>query len=559
MNLFICPDSTANLLLLFDTTIAPPLLYYAYIPILIASIFFGLYILIKGNYSLLAKLLFSISIVFTLWIILILFQWTAVHANLVHFSWQILAIPETLIYILSAYFMFAYLAKKDIANWQKFVLIATFLPIIIFLPTKYNIATFDLVNCEGVVSALWSYVYILEVGFLVMIAYFSLKRVFTKKSERVQILPLMLGMVAFLGLFFLSNFAGELTKIYEINLVGPLGMVAFLALLSYIIVRFKLFNIRIVGAQALVLALGAFVFALLFIRQIENIRIVVSATLVLILLLGIALVKSVKKEVRQREEIEKLAGELKKSNDSLEQANVRLKELDQLKSEFISLATHQIRAPLTAIKGYASLILEGDMGKTSKSTKDAVVTILESSNNLVSIVSDFLDVSRIEQGKMKYDFSQFNVGALVQEIVTEYKPNIDRAGLKITFEQDQGIDFTVTADKGKIKQIIGNIVDNSIKYTPKGSIAVSVTKPDHIVRIKVSDTGVGIPREELPKLFNKFVRAKDAVKTNVTGTGLGLYIAKQMIEAHKGRLWAESEGLGKGSTFFVELPITHVD
>ena len=227
-----------------------------------------------------------------------------------------------------------------------------------------------------------------------------------------------------------------------------------------------------------------------------------------------------------------------------------------MKSEFISLATHQIRAPLTAIKGYASLILEGDFGEVNTDAKGAIKTIMDSSDNLVSIVSDFLDVSRIEQGRMKYDFTQFDVAKLAEQIVTELKPNIDDKKLKLNLKVSDG-DYMVNADQVKIKQVIGNFIDNSIKYTPKGSINVDVKRENENVHIIVSDTGVGIPTEEINKLFDKFVRAKDAVKTNVQGTGLGLYIAKQMIEVHGGRVWAESAGLNKGSQFHILLPVKH--
>lgn len=245
--------------------------------------------------------------------------------------------------------------------------------------------------------------------------------------------------------------------------------------------------------------------------------------------------------------------QLKITNSKLEDANSRLKELDQLKTEFISLATHQIRAPLTAIKGYISLIREGDYGDVSKEVDSALGVVSESTNNLVTIVGDFLDVSRIEQNRMKYDFTDFNVSDLVQQVITEYKPNVDRRGLALHFTRDQNDESFVHADHGKLKQIFGNILDNSIKYTQQGSIDVSVTKKDDRILIKVADTGVGIPQNTIPKLFQKFTRASNANEANILGTGLGLYVAKQMIEAHQGRIWAESEGPGKGSQFYIEL------
>ncbi|MBX4197787.1 HAMP domain-containing histidine kinase [Candidatus Parcubacteria bacterium] len=245
--------------------------------------------------------------------------------------------------------------------------------------------------------------------------------------------------------------------------------------------------------------------------------------------------------------------ELDLTNSKLSSANDRLKELDQLKSEFVSLATHQIRAPLTAIKGYISMIHEGDYGPVSKEVTDALKIVFESTNNLVTIVGDFLDVSRIEQGKMKYDFTEFNIEELVKQVITEYKPNIDRIGLALHYDAPTGKNFMVNGDRGKIKQIIGNIIDNSIKYTPKGEINVSLSENNAKILIKIADTGVGIPPKTMPLLFQKFTRAKNANEANILGTGLGLYVAKMMIEAHKGKIWATSEGEGKGSQFYIGL------
>jgi len=138
----------------------------------------------------------------------------------------------------------------------------------------------------------------------------------------------------------------------------------------------------------------------------------------------------------------------------------------------------------------------------------------------------------------------------------ELKPNIEAAGLSYEFHSDDG-EYPVYADQNKMRQVIGNLIDNAIKYTPTGGMAVSVKKEGEVVRFVLKDTGIGISPEDIPKLFNKFTRAKDASKQNVIGTGLGLYIAKQMVEAQNGKVWLESEGLGKGTTSIMELPLHH--
>ena len=171
----------------------------------------------------------------------------------------------------------------------------------------------------------------------------------------------------------------------------------------------------------------------------------------------------------------------------------------------------------------------------------------------MNIIEDFLNVTRIELGKMKYEFASINWRDLAEKVVGELRPTIEKKDLVIDFSAGEG-NYIVTADAGKLSQIISNIIDNAAKYTPTGAIHVSMESLDSTLRLVVQDTGVGIPAETIPKLFEKFVRADDAGKVNYSGTGLGLYVAKQMVEAHRGKIWAESDGVGKGSRFIVELP-----
>jgi|ERR1035437_5938133 signal transduction histidine kinase len=257
---------------------------------------------------------------------------------------------------------------------------------------------------------------------------------------------------------------------------------------------------------------------------------------------------------KQNLELARLYKQVDQLNKELGEANDRLRELDELKSQFLSFASHQLRSPLTAINGYTSMLLEGDFGEMSGQVKNSVKTIDISSQSLIKIVNEFLDVSRIEQGRMKYEISDFDIKALTEEVVAELRPNVENKGLTFDFSAEPA-NYIVNTDQGKIKQVIGNIIDNSIKYTPNGGIKVHVENKDSKALISVTDTGIGIDAADIPKLFSMFTRATDAHKTNVNGTGLGLYVAKQMVEAQKGRVWVESPGKGMGSTFFIELPL----
>ncbi len=320
------------------------------------------------------------------------------------------------------------------------------------------------------------------------------------------------------------------------------------AISGYAILRYQLFNVKVVSTQILIFSLWIFIFARIILSGNIREQILNSILLIITFALGLLLNRSIIKEVESREKIELLAKDLEK-------ANVRLTDLNRQKSEFVSFATHQLRGPLTAMKGYASLLLEGEMGDLGKEVKNGILRISDSANTLVTIVNDYLNISRIELGAMKYAFDTIDLRNLIEDLVAELKPNIDKTGVKFSFTYENGVDYRTTADRDKLKQVFANIIDNSLKYTPKGSIFahLSLDKNKHKFIFTIRDTGVGIAPETLPHLFQKFTRAENASKTNILGTGLGLYVAKEMIEAHHGTIRAESKGEGKGSTFIVEL------
>jgi signal transduction histidine kinase len=355
---------------------------------------------------------------------------------------------------------------------------------------------------------------------------------------------LLAGVIGFGG--GMTNFLPQLFQIYPF---GNYLILLYVAFVSYAILKLKLFNMKAIAAE---LFSGAIILVLLF-----NLLAYSSFSDFLVKLLlfvlgtsfSIFLIRSVLQELKQREQIEKLA-------EQLSVANARLKELDQRKSEFVSLASHQLRSPLTAIKGYTSLILEGSFGEVAGKLREVIENIFESSERLVLIIEDFLTISRIEQNKLKYDMSVFDLKDLARAMVNEQTPNIRERGLGIDFEvHPANADYRVKGDVGKMSQVLTNLIDNAIKYTVQGKIEVSVAKMPGTgkVRVAIKDTGLGIAADALPRLFEKFSRAQNANQANVTGSGLGLYVAKQIVEAHKGRIWIESPGEGKGSTFTIEL------
>lgn len=367
-------------------------------------------------------------------------------------------------------------------------------------------------------------------------------------AEKVQIKYVFTGSLIASTLALIPDLVMPYFGIFEYTWLGPIFTSVMVFSIFIAILKHNLFNIKAIITEFVVVLI---IFALLielFLSKTTTEVILRCFILILVTLFSYILVKSVYKEIEARLEIERLAGDLRIANE-------RLKELDKLKSEFVSIASHQLRSPLTAIKGYASLIKDGSFGKVPPGIADAIDRIFNSSQALVLMVEDFLNISRIEQGRMKYEFEALEMSSLIEEIIAELKPSVEKANLALSFSTDKQEPYCIKADKGKIRQVVSNLIDNAVKYTPKGSISVTLSKkPAHgKILLAVSDTGIGIDAETLPNLFAKFSRAKDANKVNVIGTGLGLYIVKEIVNGHKGRVWAESAGKNKGSSFFVEL------
>ncbi len=240
----------------------------------------------------------------------------------------------------------------------------------------------------------------------------------------------------------------------------------------------------------------------------------------------------------------------------LRAANEQLREMDRMKSDFISIASHQLRTPLTVIKGYISMLQEGSFGKVSKKVVTQLDKVFQANERLIDLVENLLDISRIESGRQEYNFELTQLEDKAAEVVENLKVNADKKGLKLTFKKPKKKLPQVMTDR-KLHEVMMNFVDNAIKYTNEGSIEVTIdNEPEGMVTFSVKDTGTGVDKETLPHLFRKFSRAKGSFQMHTEGLGLGLFVAKMIADAHGGTLGAESAGKGKGSRFFVSLPVT---
>jgi len=375
---------------------------------------------------------------------------------------------------------------------------------------------------------------ILSTIFSALAIYWLVKkyRAATNEVEGKQLQLVLIGIAVMLALIITTLLAPIVIFSSAIFLpLTPLYTLAFLGLTAYAITKYQLFNIKTLLAQVLTSTICVVLFARIFGEQTMSARIIDALMLAFVVVFGFFLVRSVKREVQQREEIEQLSAE---------------------KSEFMTFASHEIRNPITAMRGYASLITDGTAGEAPPSVKEAAEKIFVLGDEVLTLIAEFLNKSKLELGQLSYHISEFDLSAAVVAVAKGYEPHLQQKGLTLKIDVDPAERIRIKADEARVKEVVGNLIDNSMKYTPHGEITVSVHRHGVHARVVVSDTGVGIPVGILPKLFQKFSRA-DAKKANILGTGIGLYLGKTFTEAMGGRIWAESEGRDRGSQFYLEF------
>lgn len=249
-----------------------------------------------------------------------------------------------------------------------------------------------------------------------------------------------------------------------------------------------------------------------------------------------------------------LQDKIAQATQNLRVANRHLKELDKAKDEFISMASHQLRTPLTTIKGYLSMLEEGDAGRLKPQQQEFVTNAYEGSERMVRLISDLLNVSRMSTGKFLIEKKPTNLAEMVSDEVRQLQMHANNKGLKLSFVPPKRKLPLVSVDEAKTRQVVMNFIDNAIYYTKSGSVTVYLDQHDGHARMRVVDTGIGVPKEAHKQLFTKFFRAGNAQNVRPDGTGLGLFLAKKVIQDQGGKIIFDSVE-GKGSIFGFEIPL----
>ncbi len=379
------------------------------------------------------------------------------------------------------------------------------------------------------------------VYFLISMIIMAVKYKKSTGHERAQLQYLLLGFGVLTIFGTITNFLIPLLfSNFSATDIGPLLALAIFGFTAYAILKHQLLNIKVIATEALVILMWILLLSKVFVSQSTNDFIINTILFALMVILGLLLIRSVLREVKQREQLEIL--------------NQKLKELDKRKDEFINIASHELRAPMTAIKGYLSMMIEGDTGKLPPKALEYLSNTSDVTERLIRLVNNMLNVSRIEENRMVFQIGKVKLSEVTQSVFDQFKEEAKGKGLTYDITIPLSIPDQVTVDPDRIHEVIANFISNAIKYTDYGSVHVALTQPNNsTIRFEVTDTGAGISKEEQTKLFQKFVRAESSVGKKL-GTGLGLYISKLLVEKFHGSLGVISEG--KGSTFWFELPLS---
>lgn len=525
------------------------LYFIAHILIGLTSFFLGFLVFIKNKNKInIFFFLFSLAISlwafsYAIWIISVNYQQALFFARTLNFF--ALFIPAFYLHWILLYFD-QYDFKKVLLAYSTTVIFAFFGYSQLFIPDVSHLLIFDFYPQSGFVHKLflveWSV--IILYGCLLLFSQY-------KKTQDVQRKKQILSILVGTGVGFLGGSTNFLLML-GIDFVPPLAsalVIVFPIMISYAMIKYNLMDIRVVLMQVMLMIMNIAGIALVFTSDTTIEYVFKSSFTALVLFVSLLLIRNYNKEVKQKEELFRLSNELKRANEEL-------KRLDKAKSEFISIASHQLRTPLTAIKGYISLILEGAYGKNSVKTDDALNKIFLANERIIQLVEDLLNITRIESGRLEYHFDEgIHAEDVVEELKDMFTLRTEEKKLDFVVKYPDKKTSPIKADKSKLREVISNLIDNSIKYTPKGFVHVSVEQEKNIVRVIVEDSGMGISPESMQTLFLKFSRGTDSSKVYTEGTGLGLYVGKNLIESQGGHIYAESEGVNKGARFVIEMPV----
>ncbi len=369
-----------------------------------------------------------------------------------------------------------------------------------------------------------------------------------KLLDRGKMISILVGTILSFDVIFSVLYGSRLVAETDYFWVGNAAMLLGMFIIAVSVLRSRfIVDLRLVSVQVFVLVVLFVVVADIVVAQTMldfSLRLVILLVLVFY---GVVTSRNLVHEVRHLRQIEAM-------NEHITQMNGRLLEADRCKTRFVSLASHQFRSPLGGIRSYLDMLLAGDFGPLSDRQKEVIGLNLGVCGQLLETIETFLSASKIELGKLELYKSETKLADLVGRVIAGVKPLADKKKLDVASEVPDSL-RPVYCDAGKMYHVLMNLLDNAVKYTQEGRITVQASQRGDRVEVRVQDTGAGLAPEEVGHLFETFERGLAGVTLNKDGSGLGLFIVKNIVEAHGGRVIVESPGKGRGSTFGFSLPL----
>lgn len=524
------------------------------ISILVAasSFLLGLFVYLNDTKNILNRSFFALTFFTALWIMSVQVAISVPDAAVILFSRRLALAAAVWIGFLIYYFSY-YFPRPNKSYQFPFMWVAmvTIVISVVSLFTSYVLSNVTYIaGQQRNVYGFGYYVFAaFFIGSLLLGIYNSLsKRSELNREERIQINLVMIGLVVSGAIALTTNLIlPQILGVYDTGQFGPLAVVIFVCLATFAMVKHHLFNVKTIAVELLVSGMGLVILLMVLFASSNQDKAMDLVLLAITIIVGTVLIDSVISEERQKDNLEKL-------DKDLELANNRYKLLDQARKEFLSFVSHQLRTPMTVIKGYASYLREDGFYNSPDKVKDLSNKITDAVDRMDSLIASLLDARTLEEGKMNFAFQQIDFVKLANSVFEELKSSGIAKNLALSFETAVP-SITVSADQIKLRQCVQNLIDNAIKYTSSGFVKVRIRTDGEWVTMSVQDSGYGLSDQVRGSLFQEFVR-DSAVASKVKGLGLGLYITKEIIKAHGGEISADSEGEGKGSVFAMKLKVT---
>ena len=501
------------------------------------------------------QLFFIMSILIFLWPIFGYLTYFADDVFLAMF-WVKLAYATVSLFVVVLYFFFLLFIgeEKKFKVYNIFVVTGGALLVFMSIFTNFIVESITLMEigvepvfCFG---AYIFYLFVFSIFVFILFRLYVSYSIFSRK-KRIKIQYFFIGIIIFLLLNTIFNIILPISQGNFQNFqYGNYAAIFLLAFTAYAITKHELMGVKTLITQTLIVMISIVLLADLFVLTDDlTMQLLKAGILAAFLYFSRGMIESVKKEKKARRELEKLNNKLKKANQKLE-------GLIEMKNEFLHITSHQLRTPLTAIRGMISMWYEGSFDHLSKRKKKEILkNICISAERLNNITNDMLNSIELEGGVFKFQFKQVSLEKVIEESINVLKFNYDKKGLYVNFGAKNRKIPAIEAEPSYVSQIFLNLIDNACKYTNKGGVDIDVRKSGKYAEITIKDTGIGVSKSDQKKIFQKFTRSKEAMIENASGSGLGLFIVEKIIKAHYGKIEFYSKGKGKGSTVKVYLPI----